>query len=231
MGNILPRLRRVQHSLFCKLPTIQPQEILEGYANVRVELPLITTHWETATLFDHTFIASLVQVLKPNRCLEIGTSLGLVTTTIAANSPESTEIHTLDLSDTERIGSFFRNRPEAKKIRQHFGSSQAFDFRPLHNTVDFIFIDGSHEFDDVRRDTENAFRLLSDRGVIVWHDVSSYFPGVVKALEASTKANAIFRVQGTSCGFYALPDVPVRMRTTLKGNLRNDVVAMDQVIR
>src|SRR3954469_7069206 len=97
-GAILPRVRRFYRSVTCKLPYIQPQEILEGYADLAVELPAISTHWETATLFDHTLIASLVRVLKPRRCFEIGTSLGLVTTTIAANSPRSTEIHTLDLS-------------------------------------------------------------------------------------------------------------------------------------
>jgi hypothetical protein len=72
-----------------------------------------------------------------------------------------------------------------------------------------MFIDGSHEFEDVCRDTENAFAVLSPRGVLVWHDVSPYFPGVMKALELSSKGRDIYRVYGTSCGFYASPDAPV----------------------
>jgi hypothetical protein len=231
-GAILPRVRRFYHSVTCKLPYIQPQEILEGYANLAIELPVISTQWETATLFDHTLIASLVRVLKPRLCFEIGTSLGLVTTTIAANSPHSTEIHTLDLQDSERIGSFFRPRPEAHKIHQHFGPSQNFDFKPYRNSVDFFFVDGSHEFEDVCRDAENAFSVLSDRGVILWHDVSPYFPGVIKALESSAHSGEISRVYGTSCGFYAAPGAPVKTNLTRsQGQTRSDEIVVTTVVQ
>lgn len=36
---------------------------------------------------------------------------------------------------------------------------------------DFIFIDGSHRYEDVSRDAENWMPLLSDRGVIAFHDI------------------------------------------------------------
>jgi predicted O-methyltransferase YrrM len=210
---LLPRLKRAHASFTCKLARIQPQDILEGYADLKINIPLISTHWETATLFDHTFIASLVHVLQPKVCIEIGTSLGLVTATIASNAPARCQVHTIDMSDDERIGSFFRERPERGKITQHFSASTEFDFQPFAGAVDLMFVDGSHEFEDVCRDSENAFRVLSPRGVIIWHDVTPYFPGVMKALEASDKADEIYRVQGTSCGFYAAPGAPLKIRT------------------
>lgn len=213
MQQILPRLRRAHQSFTCKLPRIQPQDILEGYADLKISVPFISNHWETATLFDHTFIAGLVHVLRPRKCIEIGTSLGLVTATIAANAPEGTEIHTIDQSGDERIGSFFRSRPERMKIKQHVSLSTHFDFRPFANSVDLMFIDGSHEFEDVCRDSENAFNVLTERGVVIWHDVNPYFPGVMKALEACAHADEIYRVQGTNCGFYAAPKAPLKMRT------------------
>lgn len=213
MHSILTRLRRAYSSFTCKLPRIQPQDILDGYADLKISIPMISTHWETATLLDHIFIASLVHVLHPRTCIEIGTSLGLVTSTIAANAPVDSEVHTIDMSEEERIGSFFRQRPESGKIKQHFGPSTHFDFRPFAGLVDLVFIDGSHEFDDVCRDSKNALNVLSDRGVIVWHDVTPYFPGVMKALEASPRADQIYRVQGTGCGFYAAPGAPLKMRT------------------
>jgi predicted O-methyltransferase YrrM len=213
MQKILPRLRRAAYSFSSKLPRIQPQDILEGYADLKITIPFISTHWETATLFDHTFIASLVHVLQPRKCIEIGTSLGLVTSTIASNAPDDTEIHTIDQHGHERIGSFFRSRPEGRKIRQHVSLSTEFDFRPFDDSVDLMFIDGSHEFDDVWRDSENAFRVLTGRGVVIWHDVTPYFPGVMKALEALPKSGEIYRVQGTNCGFYAAPNAPLKMRS------------------
>lgn len=213
MQQLLPRLKRAHCSFMCKLPRIQPQDILEGYADLKINVPFISTHWETATLFDHTFIAGLVHVLQPKICIEIGTSLGLVTATIASNAPAASQVHTIDMSNDERIGSFFRDRPEKSKITQHFGSSTEFDFQPFAGAVDLMFVDGSHEFADVCRDSENAFYALSPRGVIIWHDVTPYFPGVMKALEASGKADEIYRVQGTSCGFYAAPGAPLKIRT------------------
>jgi predicted O-methyltransferase YrrM len=200
--SILGRVNRARIKYSCKLQPIQPQELLEGRVDLSVCVPMVATHWETASLFDHMFIASLVRALKPKVCFEIGTSLGLVTATIAANSSETTEVHTLDLSDEPRIGSFFRERDESRKIHQHFGSSESFDYAPLEGEVGLMFIDGSHEFEDVRRDSANAFKLISDKGVVVWHDVSPYFPGVIRALESLPQAKEIYLVQGTSCGIF-----------------------------
>lgn len=213
INSFLQRLDRARIKLNCKLPEVQPQELLEGYENLRVRVPMVATHWETATLFDHVFIGSLVWALKPRVCFEIGTSLGLVTATIAANSPEGTEVHTLDLSNEERIGSYFREREEGRKIRQHFGPSSSFDYSLIEGRVDLMFIDGSHEAEDVIRDSENAFRSVSNRGVIVWHDVSPFFPGVIRALETLPQAGQIYRVHGTSCGVYAFPNAPLASPT------------------
>jgi hypothetical protein len=218
MHPLLPRLRRAAYSFRSKLPRIQPQDILEGYADLKITIPFVSTHWETATLFDHAFIASLVHVLQPRKCIEIGTSLGLVTSTIASNAPDDTEIHTIDQHGHERIGSFFRSRPEGRKIRQHASLSTQFDFHPFDDSVDLMFIDGSHEFHDVCRDSENAFRVLTDRGVVVWHDVTPYFPGVMRALESLPAAGEIYRVQGTSCGFYAAPNAPLKIRSGVVAN-------------
>jgi hypothetical protein len=217
MLNLLPRLRRAAYSYKSRLPRIQPQDILEGYGDLKINIPFVSTHWETATLFDHAFIGGLAQALRPRKCIEIGTSLGLVTATIASNSPEDAEVHTIDQHGDERIGSFFRRRPEASKITQYVSLSTQFDFEPFASSIDLMFIDGSHEFQDVMRDSENAFKVLSSRGVVIWHDVTPYFPGVMKALEALPSAGEIYRVQGTSCGFYAAHHAPLKMRTGVVG--------------
>lgn len=36
--------------------------------------------------------------------------------------------------------------------------------------MDFVFVDGAHDYQSVRKDTENALRLLRPGGVILWHD-------------------------------------------------------------
>ena len=72
---------------------------------------------------------------------------------------------------------------------------------------DFIFIDGSHKVDDVVRDSFLAFQILSNEGVIIWHDyrTNGYFepllsvPEGLKSLPAKYK---IYGVQGTTCAVF-----------------------------
>jgi predicted O-methyltransferase YrrM len=149
-------------------------------------------------------INHLVKTYDPKRIFEIGTFNGRTTLNLALNSRPDTEVFTLDLlderadrsePDVERpIGKYKRQTdvgrlflesdfPEAKKIVQLFGDSAAFDFSPYYGNIDFVFVDGSHEYEYVRKDTDTALMLLRDRkGVIVWHDYDYVFPGVVKAL-------------------------------------------------
>ena len=47
---------------------------------------------------------------------------------------------------------------------------------------DLIFVDGSHEYNDVKKDLNNYSKMLSDNGILVAHDIhSNEFPGVNKA--------------------------------------------------
>ncbi len=61
----------------------------------------------------------------------------------------------------------------AKKIKAAFGE----DFQ-----ADFIFIDGHHEYPNVKQDIANWLPFLTDGGLISGHDFSGVFPGVVKAV-------------------------------------------------
>ena len=54
------------------------------------------------------------------------------------------------------------------------------------NSLDFVFIDASHEYDDVKADILAWFPKVKDGGIIAGHDYYSghdYFPGVKKAVK------------------------------------------------
>jgi predicted O-methyltransferase YrrM len=149
-------------------------------------------------------INHLVKTYCPARLFEIGTFDGRTTLNLALNSPPDAEVFTLDLPDDDgetpgvtitdaarkykkqsKTGRLFLESefPEAKKIKQLFGDSAVFDFSPYYGTVDFVFVDGSHEYDYVKNDTEIALRLLrGGKGIIVWHDYNYVFHGVVRVL-------------------------------------------------
>jgi len=44
-------------------------------------------------------------------------------------------------------------------------------------TIDLLFIDGSHEYCDVRSHFLHGFPLVNDGGLVLFHDVASYGPG------------------------------------------------------
>ena len=55
---------------------------------------------------------------------------------------------------------------------------------------DLIFVDGSHEYNDVKKDLNNYCKMLSDDGILVAHDIHSLeFPGVNKAWSEFKRQN------------------------------------------
>jgi hypothetical protein len=70
--------------------------------------------------------------------------------------------------------------------------------------MDLVYIDASHSYSAVRSDTQAAFSMLSDLGMIVWDDYT-YFPGVYAYLNeiAPTLDHPIFHVLGTRLAVYS----------------------------
>jgi predicted O-methyltransferase YrrM len=70
--------------------------------------------------------------------------------------------------------------------------------------MDFVFIDGSHDYDYVLNDSEVALKLLRNgRGVIVWHDYREEM-AVVPALDEYLRRYPqlqIFHIAQTSFAF------------------------------
>ena len=55
---------------------------------------------------------------------------------------------------------------------------------------DLIFVDASHEYNDVKKDLNNYSKMLSDDGILVAHDIHSLeFPGVNKAWSEFKRQN------------------------------------------
>lgn len=160
-------------------------------------------------------LCRIARYRQPRVVFEIGTYLGGTTVQIAANS--DAKAYTLDLPPPghkdyvephmrnpdldvfpEQLGVRFHGSPGASRIHQLVGDSLTFDFTPYHNSVDFVFVDGSHHYDCVVRDSQNALKMMSPRGVVIWHDYASYAPGVVKALNDLGKTIPLVHIADTS---------------------------------
>lgn len=192
-----------RHFGWTKLPLLLPASKLSelNFDGEPLKLLELSAVDGNASALEIIVLSRLVQTLKPTALLEIGTFDGRTTLNLAANCSPSSQVYTLDLPrdllssttlplvtgdavyiEKEVPGARFRGTEYASRIVQLMGDSASFDFSKLGTQMDFIFIDGSHAYEYVLRDSETARGLLREgRGLIVWHDYTEWL-GVNKAL-------------------------------------------------
>ena len=127
---------------------------------------------------------------QPQRLVEIGTADGRTTINLALHSPQNAEIFTFDLPPEApqaalesgpdfrqlhipQTGNLFSQHPSGAKIRRILHDSTTFDWTPYQRSIDFVFIDGAHDLGSIRKDTENALRVVRPGGTIFWHDYNN----------------------------------------------------------
>jgi len=178
------------------------------------------------TLAELVILAQLVKLSGAAKIFEIGTFDGRTTLNLALNSREDAQIFTLDLGDKEleefskiehgdkkfigktKFGRKFDDKPEAKKITQLWGDSAKFDFSPYKNSVDLIFVDGSHQYEYLLKDSDTALYLTKSGSIILWHDYNTSWPGVTRALNELQQNDPRFKnirhITGTSMVYLKL---------------------------
>ena len=103
-------------------------------------------------------------------------------------------------------------RGEFARFADHFGKawkaffimadSMLYDFGRLA-PLDFAFIDGGHDLEQVLNDSRKAYDALAAGGWLVWHDFNSPVPWVKvrEAIERLGFAEPVFHVEGTQVAF------------------------------
>ncbi len=171
------------------------------------------------------FLATIVDGYAPKTIFEIGTYNGFTTLHMAVNSPSDCKIYTLDLppgydlaqakgnsyddmlvmqlSQANIAKRFYKNHPLCNKIVELFGDSSTFDFSPYYGKIDLVFIDGNHSHEFVKKDSENAFKMVSENGLIVWHDFDYIIhKEVFNYLRDLSKQHTIYSVPNTRFAVY-----------------------------
>jgi predicted O-methyltransferase YrrM len=164
---------------------------------------------------------ALVRVLrwiKPARIFEIGTFQGATTAHMAFNS--EAEIYTLDLprdlaldvhgytdkdlallQSRQEIGKAYRAQSGSARIHQVFGDSRTFNYEPYYGSMDVVLVDACHLYDYVISDSHAAFRLLGQRGAVLWHDFGNS-RDVLRALQQIACDHVITHLEGTALALY-----------------------------
>lgn len=204
------------------IPSVAMHEVIDE--SVRFQLRETIATNGNISLLELTTITRLIARYQPRRLFEIGTFDGRTTLNMAANAPSDATTFTLDLPceqlnatvleianddkkyiDKSSSGSRYKNTDIAKNIHQLFGDSATFDFKSFENSLDFVFVDGSHSYSYVKNDTAIALKLLKNgKGIIVWHDydTDTVWEGVTRALNELYKTDArlagMRHLQGTT---------------------------------
>lgn len=175
-------------------------------------------------LLESLALSYIVHAAEPRTVFEIGTFDGFSTYHLAKNSGKDTRVYTLNLPVEEGaaenfspyslieyrgdssthaelsdrgLGSIYKATDVAYKVTQLFGDSLTYDYTPFVGQMDLIFIDGGHSYRHVSSDTENALRMVSDRGIIVWHDFNAQHRDVHRFLRRLGKRKKLYHILDT----------------------------------
>lgn len=147
----------------------------------------------------------LLKKQDPLKIFEFGVMRGGSLYHFFLNTKDITQIYSIDINFNNinpSVLDVIKNNPRLKLIE---GDSTKFDESIFKNSIDFIFIDGGHDYETVKSDTQKALAMLTENGMIVWDDYSPDFPGVYHFLNKFTSHNReLFHVKGTSLVYLQL---------------------------
>ena len=158
-------------------------------------------------------LQSLVKFLQCKKILEVGTYDGNTALNFALNLPEDGKVVTLDLpaaqekpklalsvrrsnaNPSQVIGRQLKNSPAASKVELVREDTALLDWQRLPGPFDLIFIDGCHDNQYVKNDTQKAKTVLKKGGVLVWHDYN--LDGVGKFVDEFSEKYPCHWIRGT----------------------------------
>lgn len=145
-----------------------------------------------STGLDHKlFLYSLIRGCRPEVCVEIGTNRGKTSLYMAHALYDNGrgELHTCDPVDYDQETTFSKFPQLSRYI--HFHQKKGVDLDI--DSIDFIFVDGFHEYEAVTEEIEYFLPRLTKEGLMVFHDCGgdNKTVGVNKAIE-DARINAVW---------------------------------------
>jgi hypothetical protein len=186
------------------LPECDAEDIIPRFSESEVVIRRCPMGAWSTPLIDVFVLLKAAIGFESKRILELGSYRGDTARLLAENTCEDTVIYAVDVD--ERHGASYRDLDVARKIVRKTGRISLDLFK--NEKFDLIFVDADHDFASVFSDTEVAFKLLAERGVILWHDYAhdAYFhgmSGIPEALNYFAKSSAIYAIRGTRLAFYS----------------------------
>ena len=187
------------------LQQIAPESL--GPPTTSVKLPVLYPLFagEDAPLIDMLLLLNLAVGRNARRILEVGTYRARTTYALHINCPEATLVsYDIQVLDSEYRQLLSNN---SNVSLRHASFSASGEELRLEEKFDFLFIDGSHQFEHVIEDSLLALNLVAPGGIILWHDYrpNDYRTDTLRVPEALTiiaRTHPIHAVINTTCAVF-----------------------------
>ena len=185
-----------------RIREVYVQELFPGIEKESVPIGVINELTGHANKTDMLYVSAVAKHIGAKKMFEFGTYMGRTTFHLAHNNPAG-QVFTLNLPPERDpryapfMGVLFKGREEEMRITQIHSDSREFDTAPYRQQFDFVFVDGDHSYDLVKNDTQKAFELLKQGGVIMWHDYAPKSDGLVRFFKEFTQDRPLFRIRST----------------------------------
>jgi predicted O-methyltransferase YrrM len=202
--------------------SVSPESLLPADGETgRMQLAIFPQSHASVSILEFNCLILLMRQAKARNIFEFGTFKGISITQLALNLPADSRICTLDLPDEtlqtklsvadaedaaiakeSGKGSLIpaELRPRITFIKQ---DSATFDESSYTGRMDFVFVDGAHNYDYVKNDSEKGWHMLRRGGIIAWHDCRIQDAGVIRYLLESPFQPAL--ISGTTVAFAIKP--------------------------
>ena len=199
------------------LPQLPMEEIFATTDRFRISLEVFPGAAAAISPLEFICLVLLAKRVNAHKVFEFGTYQGVSITQLALNLPAEAEIYKLDLPDNpvqtlypitdaqdREIASLPIKGslvPDELRSRIHFlkEDSARFDETRFAGRMDLVFVDGAHNTDYVRNDSEKGWNMLRPGGALVWHDCRASDPDVVRYLIGCAYHPS--RISGTTLAF------------------------------
>lgn len=211
-----------------RLPVRTPPASVRGAQRfwLRPASYLLPTHFPTSAWFTHApFAAWLIDVMRPESVVELGTHYGFSCFAFAEAAERvasATTIHAIDTWEGDDHAGFYGDEvysyvartatedfpASVHLIRAYF--SEARGGFPL-GSVDLLHIDGRHAYEDVKADFDDWRSTVRNGGIVLFHDIAERENGfgVWRLWEELSEPGRSFEFHhGHGLGVLAIGDVP-----------------------
>ena len=181
------------------LKTVDAKQCIPRFDETEVRLRQCPLGVWSTPLIDVYILIKAAMGFNSRRILELGSYRGDTARLIAENTGDDTRICTVDIYPDH--GAAYKDLLLARRIERRVGAIRPGLFS-AGEKFDFIFVDADHDYKSVMNDTAVAFDVLSDQGVIFWHDYrfDGYFhgmAGVPETLRHFAQQNAIVSIESS----------------------------------